>query len=97
MGHQATVIIHLDALDTIAKDPDFGKKLAAAILDKANRDPQSDRTVVFNAFSGKCSENAGRVVEVHHADETVTILTGGGSGQIIRDANAGKKPKYKFK
>ncbi len=97
MGHQATVIIHLDALDTIAKDRDFGKKLVAAILDKANHDPQGDHAVVFNAFSGKCSENAGRVVEVHHEDQVVTIVAGGGSGQIIRDANAGKKPKYKSK
>ncbi|TVQ82609.1 MAG: hypothetical protein EA357_09180 [Micavibrio sp.] len=84
MGYQATVIIHLDALDTIAQDKDFGKKLADAVLKKANKAPQGDQTVTFNTASERRSENAGVVVEVHHAGHNVVVEAGGNTGRILR-------------
>ena len=84
MGFQATVVIHLDAIHEIEHDPEFGKKLAQAILEKANHDPLSDRTVRFNAAAGRASSSAGAVIEVHHQGYEVTIKTGGNTGRIVR-------------
>ncbi len=78
MGQQATVVILLDALDNIKNDKDFGRKLADAVLEKANHSPQGDRTITFNAHSG----NAGSVIEVHHADHTVTVELKHNTGKI---------------
>ncbi|TNE32329.1 MAG: hypothetical protein EP349_01840 [Alphaproteobacteria bacterium] len=84
MGYQATIIIHLDEIDTIAQDKDFGKKLAAAVLEKANKSPQGDQTVRFNTSSARKSAFAGAVIEVHHADHNVIVESGGNTGRIIR-------------
>lgn len=95
MGVQATVIIYLDAIDSIAGDANFGRKLAAAILDKANHDNLSDRTVSFNAASRHGSETAGRVIAAHHADQDVTIVAGGNTARIVRDQKTKKSNKPK--
>ena len=87
MGYQATVTIYLDNLDTISEDKDFGKKLADAILEKANHAPYGDQTVGFNAASERSSCNAGRVIVVHHSGDKTTVETHGNTGKII-------KPKF---
>lgn len=84
MGYQATVVIYLDEIDTIAQDKDFGKKLADAVLKKANRAPQSDNTERFNTSSERKIASAGAVIEVHHADHNVTVEMGGNTGKIVR-------------
>lgn len=85
MGYQATIVIHLDEIDTIAQDKDFGEKLRDAVLSKANRDPQGDTTVRFNTSSERKIASAGAVIEVHHADHNVLVETGGNTGRIVRD------------
>lgn len=82
MGHQAVVIIHLDALDSIENDPEFGKKLAKAIKDKANFKPFDNMPTRFNASSEKRSETAGAVVVVHDSNHSVTVESGQNTGKI---------------
>lgn len=84
MGYQATVVIHLDALNEIRNDPDFGRKLADAIQNKASNRPQGDHVVRFNAVSHRGSSTAGCVVAVHHASDPLRVETGGNTGRIIR-------------
>ena len=80
MGYQATIIIHVDALNSISNDKNFGKKLSDAILKKANTGPQGEQTVRFNSRS----QSAGAVIEVHHADEMVLVESGRNTGRVIK-------------
>ncbi len=84
MGYQAVVVVHLDALNEIRNDPDFGRKLADAIQSKASHRPQGEQVVRFNAASARCSTTAGCVVAVHHADDPLTVVASGNTGRIVR-------------
>jgi len=81
MGHNATVVVMLDALWDIEIDPAFGKKLSNAIL--ALSLPSSHRTRADLDVSAGCHCNAASVIEEHHADQTVLVAVGGNYGTPI--------------
>lgn len=70
MGFNTTVVVMNDALDQIANDPDFGKKLAQAIM-HLSVDRKPGDVSAGNHF------NAATVVESHHADITALVAVGG--------------------
>lgn len=73
MGYNATVVVLLDALHDIERDPEFGKKLSAAI----SKVSCYSRPVDVSAMNF-C--NAAQVIETHHADQFVGVLVGGNTG-----------------
>lgn len=74
MGYNATVVVLVDALDRLEKDPAFGKHLAGAI-----RSMMTHRMDRVDVGSGGHA-NAAHVVEVHHADNTSLVTVGGNLG-----------------
>lgn len=74
MGHNATVVVMVDALERLEKDPAFGKNLAGAI-----RSMMGHRVDRVDVGSGGHA-NAAHVVEVHHADSTSLVTVGGNLG-----------------
>lgn len=77
MGFNTTVVVHNDSLDTIAKDPDFGKNLAQAIQ-------------AIELYKGKVIDvpsqnhcNAAEVLECHHADQIVAVAVGANAGHVL--------------
>jgi hypothetical protein len=76
MGYNTTVVILNDALDGIAKDPEFGKKLVAAILSVGCYKKPIDVSAM-----GYC--NAATVIESHHADQDVYVKVGGNYGEVV--------------
>lgn len=72
MGFNATVVVCLDQLDFIEKDPHFGKELSLAILNCSSRG------------SGANAPHGVRVVEVHHADHLTPVIVGGNTGVLIK-------------
>jgi hypothetical protein len=79
MGFNTTVLIRNDALDCIAKDPDFGKNLVSAIL-QVGPSPFF-RTISVPALG---FTNAAEVIESHHSSFEVLILA---SGNTARELN----------
>jgi hypothetical protein len=73
MGFNATVVVLLDQLDRIERDPNFGKQLADAIRHKSAR-PNEDHQYVVGQT---------QVIEVHHADNQVVVAVGGNTGQVL--------------
>jgi len=76
MGYNATIVVLVDQLSSIEKDPEFGKKLADAIRHKLN-DP-NNRYSREPYVTGQT-----QVVEAHHADSQVIVAVGGNCGQVI--------------
>ncbi len=73
MGFNTTVVILNDSLYDIENDPDFGKNLAIAINTLSG---QSGPISVPSGGSGR----AASVIETHHSDYAVLIVTGCNSG-----------------
>ncbi|MBT8440222.1 MAG: hypothetical protein KJO91_10885 [Gammaproteobacteria bacterium] len=82
MGHLATIVINIDALDQIKTDKTFGKKVSDAVMNlsvapyiaKQNNEPFNG----VNISSGHyCS--AATAIESHHADVQNLVLVGGAS------------------
>lgn len=71
MGYNTTVMILNDALESIEKDPDFGKNLAAGVRRVTLGKP-------VDVFSKNGS--AATVIETHHADGTSLVAVGGNDG-----------------
>lgn len=76
MGYNTTIVVMNDALDQIAKDPNFGKNLVAAI-EMAKQFPDKRQDVAAGNHV-----NAAHVVETHHADTTVLVSVGGNLGLV---------------
>ncbi|WP_126223324.1 hypothetical protein [Burkholderia ambifaria] len=74
MGYNATVVVMVDALERLEKDPSFGKHLADGIRTMMTHRP--DRVDVGSGGHA----NAAHVVEVHHADSTSLVTVGGNLG-----------------
>jgi hypothetical protein len=79
VGYNTTVIVMNDFLDDIAKDPEFGKKLAEAI---EQHDKYRGGSGQSDVSAGGCV-NAASVVETHHADFIVTVEVGGNTAKVI--------------
>jgi hypothetical protein len=84
MGFNATVVVCLDQLDSIERDPQFGKNLGLAIL-RCNSMPD---------HCGIYGPHGTMVVEAHHADHLVPVLVGGNTGVVI-PAYVGINPNEK--
>ena len=79
MGYNSTIMVCNDALDTIAQDKDFGKKLAQAILAWNYANP-----IDVSAKSERCIHvGAAQVIESHHADHNIVVSVSGNCGQIL--------------
>lgn len=76
MGYNTTLVVYNDALDQIAKDPEFGKKLANAISRVGAYGEPVDVSAGNHA-------NAARVIESHHADTSTIVAIGGNDGTVI--------------
>lgn len=74
MGWNTTVVVLNDALDQIAKDEQFGKKLARAIGEITMHRPHGVDVSAGN------HANAATVIETHHADCTALVSVGGNMG-----------------
>lgn len=78
MGFNTTVVVLNDALDQIAKDPEFGKNLVDAIMRR-----RRDGEYVTVPAGNHC--NAAEVIETHHADYDVLVRIGGNTGRVVAD------------
>lgn len=74
MGFNATVVVLLDQLDAIRKNPNFGQQLADAIIVKANSGNREDHQYIAGQT---------QVIEVHHADNQVVVTVGGNTGRVL--------------
>jgi hypothetical protein len=83
MGYNATVVVLLDQLDAIERDPEFGKKLAAAIRYRGMVGPGDDRVHPGHRFAGAEATGQTYVVEVHHADDMIAVAVGGNYGHVL--------------
>lgn len=83
MGYNSTVVVMNDALHDIERDPDFSKKLVAAIAKAYNRGS-------VNVSAGyHC--NAATVIDSQHADVVSIIAVGGNHGSVLtRSSNGGR-------
>ena len=72
MGWNTSVILMNDALGSIAKDPEFGRKLELAAL-SCSHEGRID-------VSAGCHYNAASVIESHHADQLSVVSFGGNCG-----------------
>jgi hypothetical protein len=75
MGYNTTVLVLNDALGEIARDPEFGKKLAEAIGSAGDGD---SKNIAAGSFA-----NAAMVVESHHSSETSLVALGGNHATVI--------------
>jgi hypothetical protein len=82
MGWNTTVVVLNDALDFIENDPEFGRRLAQAIVRCHSSGPMD---VAAHSSRGGIHCNAARVIETHHADCTVKVEVGGNTGSVVRE------------
>lgn len=76
MGFNTTIVVLNDALEHIARTPDFGKRLRDAILMQYATDEPLDIPVQGYA-------NPATVIEQHHADTTSVVAVGGNCATIL--------------
>ena len=82
MGYNATVVVLLDRLDEIERDPEFGKKLSAAIRYRAVC-PKDDPTRPGYRYASAEATGQTQVIEVHHADGQMVVTVGGNTGRVL--------------
>jgi hypothetical protein len=84
MGFNATVVVLLDQLHVIERDPEFGKKLADAIRYRSTLSQEIDHpgTLGFRHFGAEATGQT-QVIEVHHADGQVVTTVGGNTGRVL--------------
>lgn len=78
MGFNATVVVLMDRLDEIERDPEFGKKLSAAIRYRASRQKEYGKYDPLAEATGQT-----QVIEVHHADGQMVVTVGGNTGRVL--------------
>lgn len=75
MGHQATVVLHLDDINKAKQNPQqFAEELVDTVLNCAN----GINTLGYT-FGHKSGAH-GEVLNVHHSDDCSLVLTGGNTG-----------------
>lgn len=81
MGYNTSMIVLNDALGSIEKDQEFGKKVAEAI-----RHLTLGRPNPFGLdISSGSDVNAASVIETHHADCTTVLAFGGNCASVLFD------------
>lgn len=83
MGFNTTVVIYNDSLHDIENDPEFGKKLAQAVLEHGGGSKSVNVFARGVRDQGVSSSQAGVVVDSHHSDETALIAVGGNTAAVI--------------
>lgn len=78
MGYNTTVVLLNDNLEQIAKDQDFGKNLATAVLHSFGG---LEKPISVPSIG--CSP-AAQIIEMHHADEVAVVAVGGNTGAKIK-------------
>lgn len=78
MGFNSTIVVMNDALGSIEKDRDFGKKLVEGILMQYGRNNEK-----LTDVSAGGHVNAASVIEQHHADGTAIVAVGGNCGSVL--------------
>lgn len=76
MGFNTTILVRNDALKDIARDRDFGSKLASAIAETSTTNKAVE-------ISSGGHSNAATVIETHHADYTAIVAIGGNTGSVL--------------
>jgi hypothetical protein len=87
MGFNTTVVVMNDALDMIRNDPQFGARLADAVL-RVTRGKPVD-VAAHGERSVHC--NAATVIETHHADYMVLVRVGGNFGEVVEASTKEQK------
>jgi len=80
MGYNATVVVLVDRLNEIEEDPEFGKKLAAAVRYRLGF-PRDDQPGCRPSLAEATGQT--QVVEVHHADYQIVVTVGGNTGRVL--------------
>jgi hypothetical protein len=80
MGMNATVVVLLDTMDEMTKDPEFGRHLVQAILWRANNGPGEAQ---HKHHPEPYHRSQFQVVEVHHADNQAIVAVGANCGRQI--------------
>jgi len=84
MGYNTTVLVLNDALHEIERDPQFGKKLAAAISGLSlGIDTKTGRPYRSQDVSAGMYCNAATAIEQHHASGIAVVAVGGNCGSVI--------------
>jgi hypothetical protein len=73
MGYNATVLVLVDRLDDIEKDPEFGKKLATAIRSYSHINPERMPYLPGQTL----------VINVDHADTMQVVAIGANNGRVL--------------
>ena len=92
MGYNATVVVLLDRLDEIEKDPEFGKKLSAAIRYKASHRHAKRGDLGYQPCGDEATGQT-QVVSVEHADYTQIVAVGGNCGRLLGYSDEHQFPK----
>lgn len=85
MGFNATVVVLLDRLHEIERDPEFGRKLSDAIRYRATHPKHIDtpeRRCGYQPFGAEATGQT-QVIEVHHADGQIVVTVGGNTGRVL--------------
>ena len=77
MGYNASVVVLVDRLEEIERDPEFGKKLAAAIRHRNAYGVTRDRP------SAPYVTGQTEIIAVEHADTLQVVAIGANSGRLI--------------
>jgi hypothetical protein len=80
MGFNATVVVLLDRMFEIEKDPDFGKKLCDAIRFRSSFPKDVPGLTRYGSAE---ATGQTQVIEVHHADNMVVVAVGGNTGKVL--------------
>lgn len=83
LGLNTTVLVLNDALGTIADDPEFGKRLADAVMQTFGAVRGTPVYVLARSRGGGIHGNAATVIETHHADIKTVVVIGGNCGTVL--------------
>lgn len=82
MGFNATVVVLLDRLSEIERDPEFGRKLADAIRYNSSFGNAKSGDPGYRVFGSEATGQT-QVIEVHHADYQSVVTVGGNTGRVL--------------
>lgn len=82
MGFNAVVVVLNDRLAEIERDPEFGKKLAAAIRYQGWGRGAKPGDAGYRPFGNEATGQT-QVISVAHADNMQIVAVGGNTGQVL--------------
>lgn len=82
MGYNSVVVVLVDRLSEIERDPEFGKKLAAAIRYKSSFGSAKRGECGYRLFADEATGQT-QVISVAHAGSMQIVAVGGNTGRVI--------------